>query len=110
MNSSEREVVLRASPVTPSFDATSEARKCKTNVTSSSYHPSSSWLSSSLPFHLTPIPLREELMPVNMNLRVQLHQHKEWKTRNFFDRVFFAKVANKNRAITSCAKLRLYKN
>jgi hypothetical protein len=51
-------LVLRASPETPSFDATSEARKCRTNVTSSSYHPSSS-LFSLLPFHLTPIPLQK---------------------------------------------------
>src|SRR5580704_466253 len=54
-NSSGREVVLRASPVTPGFDATSEARKCGNNITSSSCHPSSSCLFSLLPFDLTPI-------------------------------------------------------
>jgi hypothetical protein len=85
------EVVLRASPVTTSFDATSEARKCETDVTSSSFHPSSS-LFSSLPFHLTPIPLREELLLATMNLRAQLHQHKEREIRNFFDEVFLRKL------------------
>jgi hypothetical protein len=78
-------VVLRASPGTPGFDATSEARNRETNA--SSFHPSS-YLFSSLPFHLTPIPLREELLHATMNLRAQLHQHKETKTRNFFDGVF----------------------
>src|ERR1017187_3604677 len=85
------EVVLRASPVTTSFDATSEARKCGTDVTSSSCHPSS-LLFSSLPFHLTPIPLREELLLATMNLRAQLHQHKEREIGNFFDEVFLRKL------------------
>ena len=91
MISSEGEVVLRASPGTPSFDATSEARKYGTNITSSSCHPSSC-LFSSLPFHLTPIPLREELLHATMNLRAQLHQHKETKAREFFRQIFWRKA------------------
>jgi hypothetical protein len=46
-----------------------------------------------LPFFFAAIPPHphsapEELMHATMNLCAQLHQHKETKSRNFFDGVF----------------------
>jgi hypothetical protein len=103
------ELVLRASPGTPGFDATSEARKCGTNVTSSSCHPSSC-LFSLLPFHLTPIPLsRRAIARYHEPVRTITPAQRNENQKIFFTE-FFTEDANKNRTITSRANMRIYKN